>query len=136
MANFNRVFLLGRLTKDPESSKSKEGNSITRFDFACDNGYGENKKPMFIGVTAFGKTADFVQKYFKKGNEILIEGSLDYQTWDDKDTGKKRSKHAVIANQVMFAGSNKSEEKEALKEVVKDAKKAISDGVTDDEIPF
>jgi single-strand DNA-binding protein len=109
MASFNKIILIGRLTKDPENNFSKEGTSITKFDFACDIGFGESKRPMFIGVTAFGKTADFVMTYFKKGGEILIEGSLDFQQWDDKETGKKRSKHAVIANQVSFIGSNKKE---------------------------
>lgn len=129
MSSFNRVILIGRLTKDPENNFSKEGISITKFDFACDIGFGESKRPMFIGVTAFGKTADFVQKYFKKGNEILIEGSLDFQQWDDKETGKKRSKHAIIANQVSFAGGKKDQDTTATQTESKQAPSSIEEDI-------
>ena len=76
----------------------------------CEFGIAINKKrkgedkACFLNVVSFNKTAEFVQKYFQKGSEILIEGEHDYSTWEDKETSKKRSSIQIIANQVNFVG--------------------------------
>lgn len=108
--SFNKVIQIGRLTRDPENVPTKTGTSLVKFSLASDTGFGDNKKAMFIEVTCFGKTAEFVEKNFTKGKEILVEGSLSFEQWEDATSGAKRSKHTIIASQVGFVGSNKKED--------------------------
>ena len=112
MSNLNCVNVIGRLTRDPES-KSVGDTTVCNFNIALDIGFGEKKKAAFIEVTAWGKTAKFVQDFFTKGQEILITGRLDYDSWDDKDSGKKRSKVFITADRISFVGS-KSEQSETV----------------------
>lgn len=103
MTDFNRVILIGRLTRDPEKSYTTTGTAVAKFGFATSNGFGENKKTVFVDITTWGKQAEFVTTYFTKGKEILIEGRLDFDTWESKE-GEKRSKLYVTAEKVSFAG--------------------------------
>src|SRR4051794_13973985 len=107
MANLNKVILIGRLTRDPESRTFSTGGKVTKFGFAVTNrkknsqtGQWEDE-PMFIDCEAFnrgefGKLADTIETYCKKGSQICIEGRLQLDQWDDKTTGQKRSKHKVV----------------------------------------
>lgn len=104
MTDFNRVILIGRLTRDPEKSYTTTGTAVTKFGFATNNGFGENKKTVFVEITTWGKQAEFVTTYFTKGKEILIEGRLDFDSWESKE-GEKRSKLYVTAERVSFSGS-------------------------------
>src|SRR3954471_10995831 len=107
MANLNKVILIGRLTRDPESRTFSTGGKVTKFGFAVTNrrknsqtGQWEDE-PMFIDCEAFnrgefGKLADTIETYCKKGSQICIEGRLQLDQWDDKTTGQKRSKHKIV----------------------------------------
>jgi single-strand DNA-binding protein len=107
MANLNKVILIGRLTRDPESRTFSTGGKVTKFGFAVTNrkknsqtGQWEDE-PMFIDCEAFnrgefGKLADTIETYCKKGSQICIEGRLHLDQWDDKTTGQKRSKHKLV----------------------------------------
>ena len=103
MTDFNRVILIGRLTRDPEKSYTTTGTAVAKFGFATNNGFGESKKTVFVDITTWGKQAEFVTTYFTKGKEILIEGRLDFDSWESKE-GEKRSKLYVTAEKVSFAG--------------------------------
>jgi single-strand DNA-binding protein len=103
MSNLNSVNLIGRLTRNPET-KVVGAHNICEISIAYDLGYGDKKKTAFVEVKAWNKSGDFVQANFKKGQEILIEGRLDYDSWEDKTDGKKRSKLYVTADRVSFVG--------------------------------
>ena len=113
----NSVVLMGRLTAEPELRSTTSGTSVTRFTIAV-NRYskdGENKAD-FINVTAWRKTAEFVSKYFRKGSMIAVEGSIQTDTYTDRE-GNKRYSFKVVANNVSFCGSKAEtypEENEAL----------------------
>ena len=100
--SYNKVIMMGRLTRDPDLRTIPSGTPVCEFGIACDSGWGDNKKVCFIDVTVWGKQAEFVSKYFLKGEGIHIEGRLDFDTWEDKQGGGKRSKHRVTVERVTF----------------------------------
>lgn len=103
----NTVALMGRLTFDPELKTTPSGVSVVRFQVACDRNFqraGEERKADFIDVTAWRQTAEFVSRYFQKGSMIAIEGSIQTDSYTDKD-GNKRKSVQVVANNVSFCGS-------------------------------
>lgn len=107
MASFNKVILLGNLTRDPELRYTPKGTAIARFGLAVNrtftNEAGEKKdETTFVDIDAFGRTAEIVGQYLKKGRPIFIEGRLRYDTWDDKQTGQKRSKLGVVLESFQF----------------------------------
>jgi single-strand DNA-binding protein len=97
--SFNKAILMGRLTRDVEL-KEVNDTHVGSFGVAVDSGWGDNKKTTFIDIVTWGKQAEFVSKYFFKGDGIHIEGRIDLDTWE-KD-GEKRSKHKVTAEKVTF----------------------------------
>lgn len=109
MANVNKVILIGRLTRDPEVRVFSTGGKVAKFGFAVTNrkknsqtGQWEDD-PMYIDCDAFnrgefGKTADTVEQYLRKGQLAYIEGKLILDQWDDKNTGQKRSKHKMVVD--------------------------------------
>jgi single-strand DNA-binding protein len=109
MANFNKVILIGRLTRDPETRTFSTGGKVAKFGFAVSNrkknsqtGQWEDE-PMFIDCEAynrgdFGTLANTIETYCKKGSLICIEGKLHLDQWDDKSTGQKRSKHKIVVD--------------------------------------
>ncbi|MFO0937923.1 MAG: single-stranded DNA-binding protein [Gemmataceae bacterium] len=113
MANFNKVMLIGRLTRDPETRTFASGGKVAKIGFAVTNrkrnsqtGQWEDE-PMFIDVDVFnrgefGKLADLVQDRCRKGSQILIEGSLHLDQWEDKSGGGKRSKHKIVADSIQL----------------------------------
>ncbi len=109
-ANFNKVILAGNLTRDPELRYTPKGLAIAKIGLAINrkwrNEAGEMKdETTFVDVDAFGKTAETIGQYLKKGRPILIEGRLRYETWDDKTTGAKRSKLGVVMDSFQFIDS-------------------------------
>jgi len=110
MASFNKVILVGNLTRDPELRYTPKGMAIAKIGVAVNrvwtNEAGEKKEEVtFVDVDIFGRTAENVAQYMKKGRPILIEGRLRLDQWDDKQTGQKRSKLGVVAETVQFLGS-------------------------------
>src|SRR5512146_648669 len=110
MANFNKVILVGNLTRDPELRYTPKGMAIAKVGLAINRNWtsesGEKKEEVtFVDVDIFGRTAENVAQYMKKGRPILIEGRLRLDQWDDKQTGQKRSKLGVVGEVVQFLGS-------------------------------
>ena len=111
MASFNKVILVGNLTRDPELRYTQKGTAIAKIGLAVNrvwtNEAGEKKEEVtFVDVDVFGRTADNVGQYMRKGRPILIEGRLRLDQWDDKQTGQKKSKLGVVAETVQFLGSS------------------------------
>ncbi|MBW2632451.1 MAG: single-stranded DNA-binding protein [Deltaproteobacteria bacterium] len=90
----------GRLVCDPEQRRANSGTAVTNITVAVDQGFGERKKTAFCDVTAFGKTAEFVGDYLRKGSLVAVEGQVTQDNWEDRSTGQKRSKICFIANRV------------------------------------
>ena len=110
MASYNRVILMGNLTRDPELRYTNNNMAICKFGLAVNRRFkdgqsGEWKEePTFIDVTIFGARAEPFAKYHTKGKPAFIEGSLRMDTWEDKSGGGKRSKLYVVADTWEFVG--------------------------------
>ena len=110
MPNLNKVMLMGNLTRDPEIKYTPKGTAIANFGIAINRTYtpegGEKREEVtFIDLEAFGRTAEVIGEYFKKGRPIFIEGRLKLDQWDDKTTGKKQSKLRVVVESFEFLSS-------------------------------
>jgi single-strand DNA-binding protein len=110
MASFNKVILMGNLTRDPELRYTPKGTAIAKVGLAVNrvwtNEAGEKKEEVtFVDVDIFGRTAENVGQYMRKGRPMLVEGRLKLDQWDDKQTGQKRSRLGVVAENVQFLGS-------------------------------
>jgi len=105
MSNYNKVILVGRLTRDPETKSIGPDKQVVHFGLAVNRRWGETEETMFIEVGYWGKTGEVIAKHFAKGKEILVEGYLKMNTWKDKDTGKDRTQHAVVGERFEFVGS-------------------------------
>ena len=99
--SINQVILMGRLTRDPEVRTTTTGKTITSFSIAVDRG-GQDDQADFFDVTAWEKLGELVSQYLSKGRRCLVQGRLRQDSWDDKETGKKRSKVEVVATDVTF----------------------------------
>jgi single-strand DNA-binding protein len=109
MASFNKVILMGNLTRDPELRYTPKGTAVAKIGLAVNrvwtNEAGEKKEDVtFVDVDIFGRTAENVGQYMRKGRPILIEGRLKLDQWDDKQTGQKKSRLGVVAETVQFLG--------------------------------
>ena len=109
--SFNKVVILGNLTRDPELRTLSSGTSIARLSVAVNRAFtdkaGAKKEEVtFVEVDSFGKTAEVIAKFFSKGKPILIEGRLKLDQWDDKTTGEKKSRLGVVLETFSFVGSN------------------------------
>lgn len=115
MANFNKVILAGNLTRDPELRYTPKGTAVAKLGLAINRNWttetGEKREEVtFIDVDAFGRQAETIGQYLKKGRPILVEGRLKLDQWDDKQTGQKKSKLGVILENFQFLDSgNRSE---------------------------
>ena len=109
MPNVNKVFLMGNLTRDPQISYLPSQTAVCEIGLAINRNWtaqdGQKKEEVtFVDCSAFGKTAETIGKYLKKGRPIFIEGRLKYDTWEDKE-GKKRSRLRVVVDQFQFVDS-------------------------------
>ena len=110
MASYNRVILMGNLTRDPQLRYLPNQTAVVDIGLAVNHKYrtaaGEDREEvMFIDCTAFGKQAEVINQYCQKGRPLLVEGRLKLDTWDDKQTGQKRSKHKVTIDNFQLLGS-------------------------------
>ena len=129
----NKIIIMGRLTRDPELRRTGSGTAVTSFSLACDRDFksqsGE-KDTDFIEVVAWKNTAEFVSKYFSKGRMAVVEGRLQIRDWTDK-AGNKRTTAEVVADNVYFADSKRSESNDNQKENFN----ALSGRLSDDFVP-
>jgi len=106
MANFNKVMMMGNLTRDPEKRYTKTDQAVTHFTLACNRVWrdksGEQKKQVsFVPVSVWGKSAENCEQYLQKGSPVFVEGRLVSSSWENQQ-GEKRSKLEVVAQSVQF----------------------------------
>ena len=109
MANFNKVFLMGNLTRDPQMKFLANQTPVTEFGIAVNRRFksqsGEDREEVnFFDCTAWSKQAELINQYFTKGKPIFIEGRLKYDSWEDKQGGGKRSKVTIVVENFQFIG--------------------------------
>lgn len=114
MANLNRVLLIGNLTRDPEVKYTPKGTAIAEIGLAINRNYttesGEKREETtFVDIELFGRLAEIAGEYLKKGRPVFIEGRLKLDTWDDKQTGQKRSKMRVVGEGLQLLGAKDGE---------------------------
>lgn len=118
--DLNQANLIGRLTRDPESRTIASGQSLCSFSVACGRKFKgqdgtQKEETLFIDCTAWGKTAEHIGQYLKKGSRVYVGGRLRLETWEDKNSGGKRNKISLVAENVIFLdGAAKQEEKPRL----------------------
>lgn len=147
MANLNKVFLMGNLTRDPELRYTPSGMAVATFGIAVNREWtdknGEQKKEVcFVDVNIFGRRAEIIGEYFSKGKPIFIEGRLQFQQWETKD-GQKRNSLRVVADNFEFIGgtarridAEKDEDQSGMEK--NQATINVDDGfdINNEDIPF
>ncbi len=132
MANYNKVILMGNLTRDPELRFLPSGTAVANFGIAVNRKYRQNEEEkeevLFVDIVVFGRQAETCNEYLRKGRPVMVDGRLQYRKWETED-GKTRSKHEVVATIVQFLGGPRDTESGA----------GPGDGApatNNDEIPF
>lgn len=111
MANLNKVYLMGRLTRDPELRYTPKGTAVSDLGMAVNrirgggDGGERTEETTFVDVTLWGRQAELANQYLAKGKEVFIEGRLQLDSWEDKSTGQKRSKLKVVGEGMQFIGA-------------------------------
>lgn len=111
MGDFNKVMILGRLTRDPEVRYTPSGTPVCDLGIAVgrrvgggDSGSERREETTYVDVTLWRRQAELAGQYLAKGREVFIEGRLEMDSWDDKNTGQKRTKLKVVAENMQFVG--------------------------------
>ena len=109
MANYNRIVLVGNLTRDPQLKYLPSQMAVVEFGMAVNHKFrtrdGQDREEvLFIECACFGKGAEIINNYCHKGGQLLVEGRLKYDTWEDKQGGGKRSKHSVVVDNFQLLG--------------------------------
>jgi single-strand DNA-binding protein len=134
--NLNKVLLIGNLTREPELKYTSNGSAVCELSMAINRKYksGEEMKQetTFVEVTIWGKQAESSSRYLSKGSPAFIEGRLQLDTWQDKESGKNRSKLRVVAERVQFMGS-KSDNQEAPQQASESNDSYQPDGMAGEE---
>ncbi len=143
--SINQVILMGRLTRDPEMRSTTTGKSIANFSLAVDR-VGQDDQADFFDITAWEKLGELANQYLSKGRRCLVQGRLRQDSWDDKETGKKRTRIEVVATDITFLdGPNTESGGSAAPRNADTGNKKSKDVVIDDiddkpidlsEIPF
>ena len=138
----NKFQFLGRLTKDPEVRYTANNNTqVTTFTIAVNRKFvaqGAERQADFFNLTSFGKTAEFIAKYFKKGQQVLVEGRIQNRTWEDQ-TGNKRYATDFIVDDTYFADSKRDGSEVSNESVAIPNSSDLGDFITIDEteeLPF
>lgn len=142
MASFNRVILLGNLTKDPELRYLPSGAAIANLRIATNRAYtdrqsGERKEETcFVDVIAWNKQAELCGEYLSKGSPVFIEGRLQYKAWEN-ELGQKRSRHEVVAERIEFLGARQPKQDVTDTATASSEEKIVdAEDVSKDDIPF
>ena len=149
MASFNKVILMGNLTRDPELRYTPSGTAIAKMGLAVNRVWrdseGQQKEEVtFVDVDAFGKQAETIGQYMQKGRPILVEGRLKLDQWEDKNSGQRRSKLGVVLERFTFVGGGGSQgigggapsaPQSSAPPPTSDVP-PFEDGPSDDDVPF
>ena len=110
MASYNKVLLMGNLTRDPEVRYTPKGTAIANLGLAVNRTYttesGEQKEEVtFVDIEVWGRQAETAGQYLSKGRPVFVEGRLKLDSWEDKESGQKRNRMKVVAERVQFLGA-------------------------------
>jgi single-strand DNA-binding protein len=111
MASFNKVILIGNLTRDPQVKRTPAGQAVTELGLAVNRTWWDKQanqkkeETTFVDVTLWGRDAEVAGEYLSKGRPVMIEGRLQYDSWEDKQTGQKRSRLRVVCEKMQMLGS-------------------------------
>ncbi|NUU94807.1 hypothetical protein XO10_00535 [Marinitoga sp. 1135] len=122
MAGFNKIILIGRLTKNPEIRLTTTDIKVSNFTLAVDRNFkkeNQENKTDFIPVTSFGKSAEFVEQYLRKGMQIMVEGRLQIDNWQDEN-GQWHNKSYVVSSNIVFLEKKKDPADEYQEKYLKD----------------
>lgn len=147
---FNKVILMGNLTKDPETRTTPSGQTVTNFGLAVNRTWkgqdGQQQEAVsFINCVAWGKPGEIMAQYLQKGRPVLVSGRLDQRSWDDKESGQKRSSVEVVVEDFNFVDSGSSSSEDSSPRNAQPAASKSNDVVIEDiddkpidlsEIPF
>lgn len=142
MANFNRVILMGNLTRNPQLRSTNNGGTVADLSLAVnriwkDKNGKKQEEVTFIPITLWGRTAEVAAEYSRKGSQVLIEGRLKLDQWEDRNTGDKRQRLSVVGESYTMVGGRKSPEDRQQSDGHDDS--GYGDpaaGIPDDETPF
>lgn len=144
MPNLNKVMLIGTLTRDPEIKWIPKGTAVAEIGMAINHVYkgdnGEKRESVtFVDITLWGRIAEVCADFCKKGSPLFVEGRLELDTWDDKQTGAKRSKLKVIGEGIQLLGGKRADDsgggqREARKP--EGAEKPATPDTDDSQIPY
>ena len=114
MANLNKTLLIGNLTRDPEIRYTPQGTAIAEFGLAVNRVWNDNdgnrqEEVTFVDVQLWARLAEIAQEYLRKGNPVFIEGRLKLDTWDDRQSGQKRSKLRVVGENLQLLGGKRND---------------------------
>jgi single-strand DNA-binding protein len=142
MANFNKVLLIGNLTRDPQLSYTPNQTAVVEFGLAVNRRWkgqdGESKEETcFVDCQAFGRLAENINKYLTKGRPLFVEGRLTFNSWTAQD-GTKRSKHRVTVENFQFLGGSPAGggAERDVSEKTAEPERAGGEGAATDDIPF
>ena len=102
MPAFNRLILMGNLTRDPELSYANNGTAVCKFDLAVNSKYKDKEDVLYVGCVAFGKAGEVINQYCGKGDCLHVTGRLKLEQWTDKQTQQKRQRHGMIVDSFQF----------------------------------
>ncbi|MCX7886646.1 MAG: single-stranded DNA-binding protein [Verrucomicrobiae bacterium] len=114
MASYNRVLLIGNLTRDPEVRFTPKGTAVANLGLAINRTYtaetGETKEEVvFVDIEVWGRQAELAGQYLAKGRQVFVEGRLRMDSWEDKESGQKRSRLRVVAERIQFLGAPRAD---------------------------
>lgn len=144
MASYNRVVLVGNVTRDPQVKYTQGGTAVAEIGLAVSRQWfdkatnSRKDETTFVDVTVWGKTAEHCGEYLAKGRPVLVEARLQTDSWEDKDTGQKRSKLKVVAENVTFLGSGEKRDRQPEREstTAEKAGEVFGDGDDFSDVPF
>jgi len=142
MASFNKVILVGNLTRDPEVRYTPMGTAIVDMGLAVNHSYTDQRtnekkqETTFVDVTLFGRTAEIAGEYLAKGRPVLIEGRLKYETWTDQTTQQKRTKLKVVGESLQLLGQRDGGQQAAGRAAGAPLSAEEAIAAAEDETPF
>lgn len=140
MSTYNKVIVMGNITRDIELRQTPQGNAVCDIGLAMNRKYtkdnGEKvEEATFIDVAVWGRQAELADQYLSKGRSVLVEGRLKMDSWEDKNTGEKRNKLKVVAEKLQFVGGGGDAPQKEARENKPVAQERVA-AMAEDNIPF
>lgn len=136
MSDFNKYICTGRVTRDPQVRFTTSGTAVCDLGLAVNQKFKDKETTTFLDVTLFGRTAEVAAQYLTKGKSVLIEGRLQLDTWDDRESGQKRSKLKVIGETMTMLGGGGGKSDRPEQRTEQPSQPDDFDGGTPDDVPF